>query len=94
MTAMTDSTLQALRLRYNAALAAHQGCLRALREAGMAGTPVSAALRDNETRARRELEQARERLLAAMTEAITGQPAEAPAPVPSVRVENKPPDAT
>ncbi len=78
-----DATLQSLRLKYNAALAAHQGCLRALREAGMAGTTPPAALADNEARARLELEQVRDRLLAAMTEAITGHKAgEAPSNQP------------
>jgi hypothetical protein len=78
MTGTQDATLQALRLKYNAAVAAHQGCLRALTEAGLAGTTPSAWLIENENRARHELDQARERLLAAMTEAITGQPAAAP----------------
>jgi hypothetical protein len=74
MTGVKTSTLQALRLRYNAALAAQQGCMRALIEASMAGTVASAALVESEARARAELDQARERLLAAMTEAITGEP--------------------
>jgi hypothetical protein len=78
MTGAKDSTLQALRLKYNAAVAAHQGCLRMLTEAAMAGKTPSAALVENEGRARRELDLARDRLLAAITEAITGQPAAAP----------------
>jgi uncharacterized protein involved in exopolysaccharide biosynthesis len=75
MTGVKTSTLQALRLQYNAALAAQQGCMRALIEASMAGTLASAALVEREARARQELDRARERLLAAMTEAITGEAA-------------------
>ena len=75
MTGQREATLQALRLTYNAALAAHQGCMRALIEATMAGTVPTVAIVENEARARHELERVRERLLAAMTDAITGQPA-------------------
>jgi hypothetical protein len=71
-----EARLQALRFRYNAALAGHQGCMRALTEAAMAGSRPPAPLVESEARARQELERARERLLAAITEAITGQPAE------------------
>jgi hypothetical protein len=76
MTGVKTATLRALRLRYNAALAAQQGCMRALIEASRAGAPASAALVESEARAREELQRARARLLAAMTEAITGEPAE------------------
>lgn len=79
MTDGSDATLQSLRLKYNAALAAHQGRMRALTEASMAGTAPSRELVEAEVRARRELDRARERLLAGMTEAITGLPA-VPAP--------------
>jgi hypothetical protein len=44
----------------------------------MASTTPSASLLESENSARSELQRARERLLAAMTEAITGQPAAAP----------------
>ena len=80
MTGGNDATLQSLRLTYNAALAAHQGCMRALTEASMAGTSPSAASVESEARARHELDRARGRLLAAMTEAITGQRLTRPAP--------------
>jgi hypothetical protein len=82
MTGVKDSTLQALRLKYNAALAAHQGCVRALTEAGMGGTPPSSAAIEAEARASAELERARTALLAAMTEAITGRPVGQPDPAP------------
>jgi hypothetical protein len=75
-----EATLQTLRLKYNAALAAHQGCTRALTEAMMAGTTPDKALVESEAKAREALNLARERLLAAMTQSITG---EAPAAEPS-----------
>ena len=82
MKSANDTTLQSLRLKYNAALAAHQGTLRALMEATMAGKPPAAVV-DNEARARLELARVRDRLLAAMTEAITGHKAdEAPSNQP------------
>jgi hypothetical protein len=91
MTGAKDATLQALRLRYNAASAAHQQCLRALSEARLAGTAPSAALLDRETGARQELERARECLLAAMTEAITGRtPGDVAGPVSSNVEKNAP----
>jgi hypothetical protein len=78
-----DATLQTLRLKYNAALAAHQGCTRALTEAMMAGTTPDKALVESEAKAREALNLARERLLAAMTQSITGEAAtEPPAPEP------------
>ncbi len=70
-----DAALQALRLKYNAALAAHQGCMRALTEAALGGTTPSAVSLETEVSARAELERARTALLAAITEAITGRPA-------------------
>ena len=79
MRSAKDATLQSLRLKYNAALAAHQGCVRALMDASVAGTPP-AALVENEARARLELDRVRDGLLAAMTEAITGHTAGEPAP--------------
>lgn len=75
MTQAREARLQALRLRYNAALAAQQGCARALSEATIGGTPASSALVEMDAKARAELERARAALLAAMTESITGQPA-------------------
>jgi hypothetical protein len=72
-----DAPLQTLRLKYNAAVTAHQGCMRALTEASMAGAGPSHALVESEAKARQELERAREQLLAAMTQAITGKAAPA-----------------
>jgi hypothetical protein len=92
MTSGNDAT-RSLRLKYNAAVAAHKGCMRALTEASMAGTAPSAALVENEAKARRELDLARDALLAAMTEAITGHKAGDPAPLqPPSHVENGPAD--
>ena len=48
-------------------------------EARKAGGAPPAALVENEARARRELDRVRDGLLAAMTEAITGHKAGAPA---------------
>lgn len=48
--------------------------MRALNEAAMAGVSASPALVESEAKARRELDLARKRLLAAMTDAITGGP--------------------
>src|SRR5687768_1015237 len=78
MQGQNDATLQSLRLKYNAAVAAHQGCVRALMEASKAGGMPPSTLVENEVRARRELDRVRDGLLAAMTEAITGQKAGAP----------------
>jgi hypothetical protein len=100
MRARNDATLQALRLKYNAALDAHSGCLRALTDATLAGATVpSAALLEAEAKARQELDRARDRLLAALTEAITGQPPPAAASgreaeLPRHGTANFPPDAT
>ena len=77
MAGRKDATLQTLRLKYNAALAAHQGCMRALTEALMAGASPTETLVASEAKARETLNAARERLLAAMTESITGEPATA-----------------
>jgi hypothetical protein len=94
MTGAKDATLQALRLKYNAAFAAHQQSLRALSEARLAGSTPSAALVERETRARQEVERAREGLLAAMTEAITGRPPGDAAESSSRNVENTPSGAS
>ena len=51
MSGSRDTTLQALRLKYNAPLAAHQGCMRALTEASMAGAIASSALIESEAKA-------------------------------------------
>jgi hypothetical protein len=81
MTGATNATLQARRLRYNAALAAHQSSARALNEALASGKGASPALIRDEAKARAELDRARTALLEAMTESITGVAApEAAAP--------------
>jgi hypothetical protein len=81
MTGVTMATLQAWRLRYNAALAAHQGRARALHEALASGKGASAEMIRAEAEARAQLDRARAALLAALTESITGKPAvDSPAP--------------
>jgi hypothetical protein len=96
MTGVTNPKLQALRLKYNAAVTAQRGCVRALAEANRARTAPSAELVENEERARRQLEQARVQLLAAMTEAITGQKAGDPIAIEPIQpgAGNRPPGAT
>ena len=93
MKSANDTDLQSWRLKYNAALAAHQGTLRTLMQATMAGTPPAAVV-ENEARARLELDRVRDRLLTAITEAITGHKAgEAPTnEPPSNGVEADSPD--
>lgn len=65
-----DATVQSLRLKYNAALAAHQSCAQALAEATMSGT-ATAVLVEREARARAELDRAREAFHAAMAAFVT-----------------------
>jgi hypothetical protein len=61
-----DPTVQALRLKYNAAFAAHQASAKGLTEAGLGGmTPPPAAVA-NEAQARFGLVSARAALFAAM----------------------------
>lgn len=55
-------------MKYQAAYAAHQSCLRALTEAGLSGGVVSARLLEQEAAALRELSKIRADLLAAMAE--------------------------
>ena len=92
MAGATNATLRARRLNYNAALAAHQGCARALNAALASGDGASSELVRGEARARAELDRARAALLAAMTESITGKSA-AEATVPP-RPPNGRPDAS
>ena len=68
-----DPHVQSLRLRYNAALAAHQDCARVLTEASMGGHVPAAGIVERETRARAELVRAREELFGAMAALVTGQ---------------------
>ena len=65
-----DATVQSLRLKYNAALAAHQSCAQALVEASLSGT-ATADLVEKEARARAELERARGAFHAAMAKFVT-----------------------
>ena len=68
-----DPHVQALRLKYNAALAAHQACASALTEARMGdGVPSPEAV-EREAGARGELMRAREELFGAMAALVTGQ---------------------
>jgi hypothetical protein len=67
-----DTTVQSLRLKYNAAVAAHQSCAQALAEAGLAGNVPTEGLVEKEARARAELDRARQQLHAAMA-AVAGR---------------------
>ena len=67
-----DPTVQSLRLKYNAALAAHHESMRTLNEASMSGSPLSAAAVEKEARARAELERARAQLYDAMAAIVAG----------------------
>ena len=68
-----DPNVQALRLKYNAAFAAHQICARGLTEARMGGTTPPTAAVASEAQARFGLVSARAALFAAMA-AIVAQP--------------------
>jgi hypothetical protein len=73
MPTITDAELRELRLRYNAAYAAYQGCMIALNEAVMTGEAASPALLKKEAEALRELTEARGELLEAMGAAASAQ---------------------
>jgi hypothetical protein len=64
--------IDSLRMTYNAAHSAHQGCARALIEARMQGAAPSHDLVEAESKARRRLADVRSALLAAMTKVIAG----------------------
>jgi hypothetical protein len=66
----TDPAMQALRLTYNAAVAAHGECLRALTEATMRGAEASYELIDAEAKAKAYLAEARAKLHSAMALAM------------------------
>ena len=70
-----NSKIDELRLKYNAAVAAHRACDATLAKLRNAGEIPSQGLKDAELRARDNLSHARDALLAAMTEAITGHAA-------------------
>jgi hypothetical protein len=65
-----DASTQSLRLAYNAAVAGHANCSRALTEATMRGDAPSLALIEAEQKARSVLDSARAKLHAAMASAI------------------------
>ncbi len=66
MPSFLDTTLRALRLRYNAAYSAHQSCVNALNEAALSGQAASPELVRNEAIALRQLTEARRELRIAM----------------------------
>jgi hypothetical protein len=68
-----DATVQALRLKYNAAFAAHQVCAKGLIEARLGGMTPPAAAVASEAQARFGLVSARAALFAAMA-AIVAPP--------------------
>ena len=72
-----DPDITALRMAYNVAVTAHANCARALTEALMRGEVDSTALVESEAMARRQKEEARKNLHAAMARAI-GPPPEPP----------------
>jgi len=72
---VTKAALQELRMRYQAAHAAYQACVRALTEAAMSGSIPSAALLEQEAKALGVLTETRAKLLAAMAADAEGPPA-------------------
>jgi hypothetical protein len=62
----SEPALQDLRLRYQAAHAAYQACVRAVTESTMSGEPPSPTLLEREARALAALTKLRTSLLAAM----------------------------
>ena len=77
MPRVAEAALQELRMRYRAAHAAYQACVRALTEAAMSGTTPSATLLEQEAKALGVLTQTRANLLAAMA-AAEGPPGAEP----------------
>jgi len=73
--AITQQQLQSLRLKYNAAYTASQGCAIAIAEAMRAGQLPSDVLRESARKAALEVDAARENLRAAMVELIAPKPA-------------------
>jgi hypothetical protein len=64
----TEAVLQELRMRYHAAYAAYQACVRAVTEATMSGSVPSPAMLEQEAKALGALTQLRASLLAAMAD--------------------------
>jgi hypothetical protein len=69
-----DPTMQALRMAYNAAVAAHAERARAVTEALMRGEADPAELIEAEAKARHQKEVARRKLHAAMARALEPPP--------------------
>jgi hypothetical protein len=63
-----DAVLQDLRMRYRAAHAAYQNCVRAVTEATMSGAAVSPTMLELEAKALETLTKTRASLLAAMVD--------------------------
>jgi hypothetical protein len=61
-----DATLRSLRLKYNAANAAYQECVKARTEATMSGAVLSPSQLEKEIAALRTLNEVRDTLLAGM----------------------------
>jgi hypothetical protein len=66
MPPLAEAALQELRLRYHAAYAAYQACVRAVTEATMSGQIPSPMLLEQEAKALGALTKTRANLLAAM----------------------------
>jgi len=66
----SDVVLQDLRMRYRAAHAAYQSCVRAVTEATMSGTAVSPTMLEQEAKALETLTKTRASLLAAMADDV------------------------
>jgi hypothetical protein len=69
-----DAVLQDLRMRYRAAYAAYQACVRTVTEATMSGMSPSPTMLEQEAKALNTLNKTRASLLAAMTEDIPEGP--------------------
>jgi hypothetical protein len=68
-----DPAVQALRMTYNAAVSAHSGCAKALTDAALRGEAPSLQMVEAEAKARARLDEARDRLHAAMALAAAGK---------------------
>jgi hypothetical protein len=69
MPAVAAAALQELRMRYHAAHAAYQACVRAVTEATMSGSMPSSILLEQQAKALGTLTKTRANLLAAMADA-------------------------
>jgi len=67
-------TIQALRMTYNAAVAAHASCTRALTRVALSGEQAQPDMVAAEVKAKARLVEAREKLHAAMALAMVGKP--------------------